>query len=160
MDFLLRDDFWIYFRVQRFLVRQWIHVSSSLRRLLYLDLVIDSRPALICFRKQRNAWSSVVHVMRHSTDWSNFMFFYVKRWITDLEVDSRLSGHVFRPLVSGSHLFGASPEEYMIWIFWEMTSGIISTCSALGSTVDTCMASVYEVMASFTYFPRERELGS
>ena len=48
----------------------------------------------------------------------------------------------------------------MIWIFWEMTSGIISICSALGSTVDTCMASVYEVMVSFTYFLRERELGS
>ena len=35
----------------------------------------------------------------------------------------------------------------MIWIFREMTSGIIFRCSALGSTVDTCMASVYEVMA-------------
>ena len=45
-------------------------------------------------------------------------------------------------------------------IFWEMTSGIISTCSALGSTVDICMASVYEVMASFTYFLHECELGS
>ena len=44
MDFFLGDDFWIYFRVQRFLVRQWIHVSSSLRRLL-LDPAIDSRPA-------------------------------------------------------------------------------------------------------------------
>ena len=43
-----------------------------------------------------------------------------------------------RPLVSDSHLFVALPEEYMIWIFWEMTSGIISVCSALGSTVDTC----------------------
>ena len=119
--FLLGDDFWIYFRVQCFLVRQWIHVSFSLRRLLYSDPAIDSRPALICFRTQRNAWSSVVHVMRLSTDWSNFMFFFVKRWIMDLEVDSR---HVFRPFVSGSHLLGASPEEYMIWIFWEMTSGI------------------------------------
>ena len=59
-------------------------------------------------------------------------------WITDPEVDSRLSGHVLWPLVSGSHLFGASPEVYMIWIFWEMTSGIISVCNALGSTVDTC----------------------
>ena len=48
----------------------------------------------------------------------------------------------------------------MIWIFWEVTSGIISICSALGSTVDTCMASVYEVMASFTFFLRVRELGS
>ena len=26
----------------------------------------------------------------------------------------------------------------MIWIFWEMTSGTISVCSALRSTVDTC----------------------
>ena len=41
-------------------------------------------------------------------------------------------------LVSDSHLFVASPEEYMIWIFWEMTSGIIPVCCALGSTVDTC----------------------
>ena len=23
-----------------------------------------------------------------------------------------------------SHLFGVSPEEYMIWIVWEMTSGL------------------------------------
>ena len=50
-------------------------------------------------------------------------FFFVKRWITDPEVDSRLSG------VSASHLFFASPEEYMIWIFllvflWVMTSGL------------------------------------
>ena len=26
----------------------------------------------------------------------------------------------------------------MIWIFWEMTSGIVSVCSAPGLTVDTC----------------------
>ena len=67
-----------------------------------------------------------------------FHVFYVQMWITDPEVDSRLSGHVLRPHISGSHLFGASPDEYMIWIFWEPTSGIISVCSALGSTVDTC----------------------
>ena len=66
------------------------------------------------------------------------MFFYVKMWIMDPEVDSRLSGHVLWPHISGSHLFDASPDEYMIWIFWELTSGIISVCSALGSTVDTC----------------------
>ena len=41
------------------------------------------------------------------------MFFYVQRWITDPEVDSRLSEHVLRPLVSDSHLFVASPDEYM-----------------------------------------------
>ena len=97
--------------------------------------------------------------MRQSTERKNFMFFYVKRWITDPEVDSRLSEHVLLPLVSDSHLFVASHEEYMIWIFWEMTSGIIFRCNALGSTVDTCMASVYEVMASFTSFLRKRELG-
>ena len=52
-----------------------------------------------------------------------FHTFFVKRWFTDPEVDSRLSG------VSASHLFCASREEYMIWIFllvflWEMTSGL------------------------------------
>ena len=41
---------------------------------LYSDPAIDSRPALFCFRTQRTAWSSVVHVMRQSTEWSNFMF--------------------------------------------------------------------------------------
>ena len=30
------------------------------------------------------------------------------------------------PLFFGSHLFGVSLEEYMIWIVWEMTSGILS----------------------------------
>ena len=29
---------------------------------LYSDPATDSRPALSCFRIQRNAWSSVVHV--------------------------------------------------------------------------------------------------
>ena len=72
------------------------------------------------------------------------------------------SGHMYcvsyvlryflRPLVSGSFLFGVSPEEYMIWIVWEMISGILSVCSALGST--------YKVMESFTHVLRERELGS
>ena len=46
-------------------------------------------------------------------------------------------------LVSVSHLFFSSPEEHMLWIFREMTSGIISVCSALGSTMDTYSASVY-----------------
>ena len=61
----------------------------------------------------------------------NFLFFRVNMRITDPEVDSRLSEHVSRPLVSDSHLFGASPDEYMIWIFWKLTSGIISVCSAM-----------------------------
>ena len=67
-----------------------------------------------CFRVQRTAWSSVVHSMRQSTEWSNFMFFYVNMWITDPEVDSRLSGHVLWLLTSDSHLHGVrcSPLEY------------------------------------------------
>ena len=76
-------------------------------------------------------------------------------WITDPEVDSRLSGHVLWPHISGSHLFGASPDEYMIWIFWELTSGIISVFSALGSTADTCTASVYGA-EEFHVFLREK----
>ena len=49
----LGDDFRIC-RIQRFLVRQWIHVTASLRRRGY------------CLRIQRNAWSSAVHAMRQS----------------------------------------------------------------------------------------------
>ena len=30
--------------------------------------------SLFCFRIQRTAWSSVVHSMRQSTEWSNFFF--------------------------------------------------------------------------------------
>ena len=44
----------------------------------------------LCFRIQRNSWSSVVHVLRQSSDLV-FRFFYVNKWITDPEVD------VFRP---------------------------------------------------------------
>ena len=104
-----------------------------------------------CYRVQRTAWSSVVHVMRQSTECKNFIFFFVNRWIADPEVDSRLSGHVFRTLVSDSHLFVASPEEYMIWILWEMTS-----YSALsGSTVDTCRRQSTRLLEVFTRFLRE-----
>ena len=53
-----------------------------------------------------------------------------------------------------------SPSEYLIWIFWEMTSGIIPCAVLLVRHWKNGMASVYEVMASFTYFLRERELGS
>ena len=35
----------------------------------------------------QNAWSSVVHVLRQSTE--NFAFFYVNWWNTDPEVDFR-----------------------------------------------------------------------
>ena len=44
----------------------------------------------------------------------------------------------YGPLFLAVFLFGVSPEEYMIWTVWEMISGILSVCSALGSTVDTC----------------------
>ena len=57
MVFFPGDDIWIHFRVQRFLVRLWIHVLSSLRRLLYSDPAIDSRLALlfgVCSEEYRN----------------------------------------------------------------------------------------------------------
>ena len=60
----------------------------------------------LCYRQQRTARSSVIHVLRQSTEWLNFLFSYVNRWITDPEVDSRLSEHVLRPLESDSHLHG------------------------------------------------------
>ena len=80
-----------------------------------------------------------------------FLVFYVKRWITDPEVDSRLSGHVFRPLVSDSHLFVASPEEYMISIFWEMTSGIISVFSTLWFDIGYMSLLGYEAFGRFSH---------
>ena len=81
--FLLGDDFWIYFRVQRFLVRQWIPVSSSLWRLLYSDPATDSRPALICFRTQRTAWFDRGYKICVSLRSGRISCFFVKRWITD-----------------------------------------------------------------------------
>ena len=90
LGFLLGDDFWIYFRVQRFLVRHWILVSSSPRRLLYSDPTIVSRPALFVA-----VFSALLGLQWYMLCVSlrNFTFFYVNRWITDPEVDSRLSGH-------------------------------------------------------------------
>ena len=170
---LLGDHFWIYSRIQRCLVRQWIHVSVSLRRrgacwlrctsrcvpswfsgpgalrhgrygpagavygavqktaeipqlqfimvvvipvitqrLIPMVLLTIETPQLPfdtvpgrCFSCRRDfvgddfmfspysALSLVrpwIHILRWSTE--NFAFFYVKRWITDPEVDSRLSG--------------------------------------------------------------------
>ena len=62
-----------------------------------------------------------------------------------------------RPLVSGSHLCGVFYDHLYLTVtcsafalgvrvfgfFWKMTSGI-SVCSTPWSTVDTCLASVYE----------------
>ena len=48
-----------------------------------------------------------------------------------------------RPLVSGSHLFVLLPEEYRFAYFLEMTPGMFPVFSTtLGSTADTCSASV------------------
>ena len=150
--FLMGDDFWIYFRVQRFLVRQWLHVSSSLRRLC--TRILRSILVLLsvlpytahCLVLSGTCCASVYGVVE-------FHVFYVKRWITDPEVDSRLSGHVFRPLVSDSHLFVASPEEDMIWIFWEMTSGIIYVFSTLwfdsGCMCGVCQRGLFEEFHTF-----------
>ena len=67
------------------------------------------------------------------------------KFCTDSTENSGMSQlRILRPPVFGSHFVRcSSPEEYMIWIFWELTSGIISVFSALGSTVGTYSASVY-----------------
>ena len=78
----------------------------------------------------------------------------MKKWITDPEVDSRLSS------VSASHLFVASPEEYMILFFWEMTSGCFLFSALLVSTVDTYSASVHGCFWKNLVFLCVREPGS
>ena len=47
------------------------------------------------------------------------MFFYVNRWITDPEVDSRLSGHVLQPLylTVTCTVFGVRLWSTRLWIF-------------------------------------------
>ena len=61
-------------------------------------------PQVVHLRVQRNAWFDRGYkILRHFTE--IFTFFYVKKWITDPEVDSRLSG------VSASHLFGVRLAE-------------------------------------------------
>ena len=115
---------------------------------MYSDPAFDSRPALLCFRFQRIAWSSVVLAIRQSTEWLSSRFFYVKRWITVPEVDSRLSG------VSASHLFFASPEEYMIGIFLEDVFWYVSVFGTpwfdsgymLGVSCDCAFASMVLVL--------------
>ena len=49
-----------------------------------------------------------------------------------------------RPLVFGCHLFERFPEEYRVAYFREMTPGIFVFSTLLGSTADTCLASVFE----------------
>ena len=57
-------------------------------------------------------------------------------------------------------MFELLPEEYRFAFFWEMTPGMVSVFSTLlGSTADTCSASVYEAFfEEFYAFPREGEL--
>ena len=61
------------------------------------------------------------------------------------------------PLVSGSHLFELLPEEYRVAFLLEMSPGMVSVFSTpLGSTADTCSASVYEAcLEEFHAFLRE-----
>ena len=74
------------------------------------------------------------------------MFFYVNMWITDPEVDSRLSGHVLRPL--------CSPVEYQTTDFWEMTSGIIYVFSTLRFDSEYMSVSVFEAGIAGDIAPR------
>ena len=80
------------------------------------------------------------------------IYCHVNRWITDPEVDSQLSGHVFLPLGSDSHLLFSSSAEYTIWIFWEMTSGIIHVFSTSWFNSGYMSASVYEASGRKAHF--------
>ena len=61
--------------------------------------------------------------------------------------------HYFRVLVSGSHFSGCLgvADEYDNWILREMTFFV---GAMLGSTVDTCSASVLWLWTYFTHFLR------
>ena len=77
-------------------------------------------------------------------------------WYSAVTVPRR----ILEPLVSDSRLFVASPEEYMIWIFWEMTSGIFRIEHSLVRQRIHALASVYEAFGTFSHdFPREVDSG-
>ena len=62
-------------------------------------------------------------------------------------------------LVADSQLFVASPEEYMIRIFWEMTSGIISVLSTLRFDSGYMYGVSLRGFGSFSHdFPRGRRI--
>ena len=67
-----------------------------------------------------------------------------------------------RPLVSGSHLSSCLPKEYRVADFPEDHPGMVSVFNTLlGSTADTCSASVYEAFLEELRFLREgRTFGS
>ena len=110
---------------------------------LYSDPAIDSRPAF--FVPVYSALLGSTVDTSFASISGEFHIFHVNWWITDPEVDSRLSG------VSDSHLFVASPEEYIISVFWEKTSGIISVFSTLGFDSGYMSLSGYEAFGSFSH---------
>ena len=78
------------------------------------------------------------------------VYCHVNRWITDPEVDSRLSGRVFLPLYL-TVTCSLSPAEYTIWIFWEMASGI-HVFSAIWVDSGYMLASVYAAFGRISHF--------
>ena len=83
-----------------------------------------------------------------------FHIFYVNWWITDPEVDSRLSLRTWNADIISCHLYlvvncsSYLPGEYRSIPFREVTPGMVSVFSAqLGSTSDTYGASVYEALS-------------
>ena len=146
-------------RILRFLVRQWIHVISSLRRLLYSDPAFDPRLALLfCVDSDIGLWASFAGVDALRAMFSSFVTensamlgprWYMlcvslrsggisclssfNMWTTDPQVDPRLSGHVLGPLVSDSHLYGIRVCLWStrLWIFRGMTPGMVSIFNTL-----------------------------
>ena len=80
-----------------YLARQWIHVMRQLMRLLGRI----SRSSCWCVGDDFRLVSVFCVALGSTVDtcgasvykafWKNFSHFYLKRWIADLEVDSRLS---------------------------------------------------------------------
>ena len=59
------------------------------------------------------------------------------------------TGRCTRLLVSGSRLFDVLPEFMYADFFFEVTSRIISACSMLGATADTCSSQSTEAVWCF-----------
>ena len=116
----------------------WSRLFSRPQRFLRCPFVFRWSMPLFSFPYTAQCLSSVVHVMRQSMECMNFRFFLREK------VD----------------LFVASPEEYMIWIFWEITSGCFPFSALLGSTVDTYSASVHGCFWKNLVFLRDSEPGS
>ena len=187
------------------LIASWFdsgYVDVSLRRLLYeftfstfgySDPSIDSCPLRgwkLCFRIQRNAWSSVVHALRPSRSLLTRFTHFLREGGRARAIRAGNVDIISRPLYLAVYCSVSLASEHTYADFWEMIPGIVSTfyapwfgsgctygvslrgygqnftrflreggllemtsclspCSALGSSSDTCTASVHTAVLGF-----------